>query len=78
MVFCLGRGADLHKAQLMMLPLTVFCSSKSRFVHLSGAGLPRLLNGCSVVVAAAAAAAVGVAVAIVTIVITQQLNVITM
>ena len=28
MVICLERGADLHMAQLMPLPLTVFCSSK--------------------------------------------------
>ena len=28
MVICLERGADLHIAQLMPLPLTVFCSSK--------------------------------------------------
>jgi len=27
-VFCLKRGADLHTAQLMPLPLTVSCSSK--------------------------------------------------
>jgi len=27
-----GRGADLHMAQLMPLPLTVSCSSKSQFV----------------------------------------------
>ena len=32
MVLCLGRGADLHMAQLMPLLLTVFCSSKSRLV----------------------------------------------
>ena len=32
MVICLGWGADLHVAQLMPLPLTVSCSSKSRFV----------------------------------------------
>jgi len=32
MVFCLGRAADLHMAQLMPLPLTVSCSSKSRLV----------------------------------------------
>ena len=25
MVICLGRGADLHTAQLMPLPLTVSC-----------------------------------------------------
>ena len=28
MVICLERGADLHAAQLMPLPLTVSCSSK--------------------------------------------------
>jgi len=28
MVICLERGADLHIAQLMPLPLTVSCSSK--------------------------------------------------
>ena len=27
-VICLGRGADLHMAQLMPLPLTVSCSSE--------------------------------------------------
>ena len=27
MVICLERGADLHTAQLMPLPLTVFCFS---------------------------------------------------
>jgi len=46
-VICLGRGADLHMAQLMPLPLTVFCSSKSRLVlpswfYRSGTGSPRL------------------------------------
>jgi len=30
MVICLERGADLHIAQLMPLPLTVFASVKSR------------------------------------------------
>jgi len=43
MVMCLGQGADLHMAQLMSLPLTISCSSKSRLVlpswfYLSGAG----------------------------------------
>ena len=28
MVICLELGADLHTAQLMLLPLTVSCSSK--------------------------------------------------
>jgi len=27
-VICLERGADLHRAQLMSLPLTVSCFSK--------------------------------------------------
>jgi len=31
-VVCLGQSADLHMAQLIPLPLTVFCSSKSRLV----------------------------------------------
>jgi len=31
-VICLERGADLHMAQLMPLPLTVPCFSKSRLV----------------------------------------------
>ena len=30
MVMCLQRGADLHMAQLMPLPLTVSCFSKSQ------------------------------------------------
>ena len=32
MVMCLCQGADLHMAQLMPLPLTISCSSKSRLV----------------------------------------------
>jgi len=45
MVMCMDQDADLHMAQLMALPLTVSCSSKSRLVlpswfYLSGAGLP--------------------------------------
>jgi len=31
-VMCLGQGADLHMAQLMPLPLTISCCSKSRLV----------------------------------------------
>jgi len=31
-VICLERGADLHMAQLMPLPLAVSASVKSRFV----------------------------------------------
>jgi len=30
MVICLERGADLHMAQLMPLPLTVSCFNKSQ------------------------------------------------
>jgi len=45
MVMCLDRGADLHMAQLMQLPLTISCSSESRLVlpswfYLSGVGSP--------------------------------------
>jgi len=32
MVICLGQGADLHMVQLISLPLTVFCSRKSKLV----------------------------------------------
>ena len=32
MVICLERGADLHIAQLMPLPLTVSCFSKIQIV----------------------------------------------
>ena len=44
-VMCLGQDADLHMAQLMPLPLTISCSSKSRLVlpswfYLSGTGSP--------------------------------------
>ena len=45
MVICLGRGADLHMAQLMPLPLTISCSNKSGLdlpscFYLSGTGSP--------------------------------------
>ena len=33
MVICLQQGADLHMAQLMPLPLTVFCFSKIQIVY---------------------------------------------
>jgi len=37
----LGRGADLHMAQLMPLPLTVSCFSKIQIgFYLSGTGSP--------------------------------------
>jgi len=42
-VICLERGADLHMAQLMPLPLTVSCSSNNPdWFYLSGTGSPRL------------------------------------
>jgi len=38
---CLERGADLHMAQLMPLPLTVSCFSKIKIgFYLSGTGSP--------------------------------------
>ena len=41
-VICLERGADLHMAQLMPMPLTVSCFSKIQigFAFLVPAGLP--------------------------------------
>jgi len=39
MVICLERGADVHMAQLMPLPLSVSCFSKIQ-VFLSGTGSP--------------------------------------
>ena len=53
MVFCLERGADLHIAQLMPLPLTVYSFSKIQvgFTFLVPAypGSPEKgpLNGCA-------------------------------
>jgi len=45
MVVCLDRGADLHMAQLMPLPLTVSCFSKIQngftFLVLARLGSPR-------------------------------------
>ena len=52
MVICLERDADLHMAQLMPLPLTVSCFSKSRLVLPFWYRLTRVvpekgpLNGC--------------------------------
>ena len=37
---CLGWGADLHMAQLMPLPFTVSCSSKSRLVFYNQKSTP--------------------------------------
>jgi len=51
-VICLERGADLHTAQLMLLPLTVSCSSKIQigfaFLVPAHPGSPGKgpLNGC--------------------------------
>ena len=54
MVICLERGADLHIAQLMPLPLTVSCFSKIQIgftflvlAYLSSPGKGPL-NGCYV------------------------------
>jgi len=51
-VICLERGADLHMAQLMPLPLTVSCFSKIQIsftflvpAHLGSPGKGPL-NGC--------------------------------
>jgi len=45
MVICLERGAELHMAQLMPLPLTVSCFSKIQidftFLVLAHLGSPR-------------------------------------
>jgi len=52
MVICLERGADLHMAQLMPLPLTVSCFSEIQigftFLVLAHPGSPGKgpLNGC--------------------------------
>ena len=52
MVICLERGADLHMAQLMPLPLTVSCFSKIQigftFLVPADVGSPEKgpLNGC--------------------------------
>jgi len=54
MVMCLERGADLHMAQLMPLPLTVSCFSKIQigftFLVPADLGSPRKrpLNGVCV------------------------------
>jgi len=55
-VICLERGADLHMAQLMPLPLTVSCFSKIRTGFTLVVSLTRVvpdkepLNGCLYVI----------------------------
>jgi len=39
-VIYLERGADLHTAQLMPLPLTVSCSVNPNWLYLSGTSSP--------------------------------------
>ena len=53
MVICLERGADLHIAQLIPLPLTVSCSSKIQIgftflvpAHLGGPGQRAVKRMC--------------------------------
>jgi len=41
---CLCKGADLHMAQLMSLPLTITCSSKSRLVLLPDRTIGRAIG----------------------------------
>ena len=57
MVICLERGADLHTAQLMPLPLTVSCFSKIQIgftflvsAHLASLGQRAVKRVCGVVV----------------------------
>ena len=54
MVICLERGADLHMAQLMPLPLTISCFSKIQIgftflvpAHPGGPGQRAVPNECS-------------------------------
>ena len=46
MVICLERGADLHMAQLIPLPLTVCCLSKIQIGFTSLVSEKWLLNVC--------------------------------
>ena len=62
MVICLERGADLHMAQLMPLPLTVSCFSKIRIgftflvpAHLGSPGQRAVKRVCVCVCACACA-----------------------
>ena len=57
MVICLERGADLHMAQLMPLPLTVSCFSESQIdftflvpAHLGSPGQRAVKRVCVYVV----------------------------
>ena len=55
---CLGQATELHMAQLMPLPLTISCSSKSRLVSSFWCQLTRVVpdkiqEGCKMVVCAA-------------------------
>jgi len=56
MVICLKRGADLHMAQLMPLPLTVSCFSKVQIgftflvlAHLGSPGQRAVKRACACV-----------------------------
>ena len=49
-VICLKRGADLHTAQLMPLPLTVTCFSKIQIGFTRVVLDKRPLNGCACVI----------------------------
>ena len=56
MVICLERGADLHMAQLMPLPLTIYCSSKIQIgftflvpTHLGSPGQRAVKRVCDIV-----------------------------
>ena len=59
MVICLERGADLHMAQLMLLPLTVSCFSKIQIgftflvpAHLGSPGKRAVKQVCVCVIVA--------------------------
>jgi len=59
MVICLERGADLHMAQLILLPLTVSCFSKIQIgftfllpAHLGSPGKRAVKRVCVCVVSA--------------------------
>jgi len=54
-VMCLGQVADWHMAQLMPLPLTISCSSKSRLVlsfwcQLTRVVMDKIQESCKTVV----------------------------